>query len=227
MLGFVDSLKHSLVPIHKEGFPIIGVALVIELIFYLLSGTLARIGLVLICFIIYFFRNPKRFPTPIKEAIVSAADGTVDSVSDSKPPEELGLDESKKWIRISTFLDVFNVHSQRIPFDGVIKKVVYHHGKFVNVTLDKNSKDNERNSIVLETEDGDQIIFVQIAGLIARRIICNVKEGERVKKGDLYGLIRFGSRVDVYVPSETKILVQPGQTMVGGETILGFINKSK
>ncbi len=174
-------------------------------------------------FVTYFFRNPPRFTTEDERAVVSAADGTIDNISECDPPEELGV-FGQKFIRISTFLNVFNVHSQRVPVSGTVEKVLYHKGKFVNVTSDKESKDNERNSIVLENSRGEKIVFVQIAGMIARRIVNHIKQGDRVIKGDIYGLIRFGSRVDVYIPNYYKIVVKTGQTMIGGETILAYSN---
>ena len=151
------------------------------------------------------------------------ADGVVDAIEEVVPPEELEMDENKKWTRVSIFLSVFNVHLQRIPVAGKITKLHYREGKFLNVSVDKYSKDNERQSCVIETENGLQFPVVQIAGLVARRIVCNLALNQEVKKGDKYGIIKFGSRVDIYLPEGVVPTVQIGQTMIAGESILARI----
>lgn len=223
----LDAIKRVFVPIHKEGIIFILPALVITIIFYYISSLLFNICLIVLAIIIYFFRNPPRTTTDIPEAIVSPADGLVDSITELPPPDELNLDSFQTWVRISTFLSLFDVHSQRVPFDGVVTNTVYKPGLKLNVSLDKNSKDNERHSVVLKCADNnEEIAFVQIAGLVARRIVCNLKQGDKVKKGNLYGLIKFGSRVDLYLPKDkVNIVVKEGQSMIGGETIMAYFKK--
>jgi phosphatidylserine decarboxylase len=188
------------------------------------SPCLGFIGFIFLLFSVYFFRNPKRILPDGDNAIISPADGIVDAIQEELPPEELELDEERKWTRVSIFLSVFNVHVQRVPFSGKILKSQYRPGKFLNISTDKYSRDNERQSCLLETDGGLQIPFTQIAGLIARRIVCNLIVGQEVKTGDVYGIIKFGSRVDIYLPEGLKPLVKVGQTMVGGETVLAYIN---
>lgn len=226
MLNQYSSITRVFVPVHKEGYLIIAIAALCVFLFSFISTFLRNLGFIALGFIIYFFRNPPRTITDIEEAIVSPADGLVDQIIDCDVPEELGMDQSKSWVRISIFLNIFNVHSQRVPFGGKVTKVVYKPGKKLNVSLDKNSKLNERNSCVIKADNGEEIIFVQIAGLIARRIVCHLKEGDKVNKGDLYGIIKFGSRVDLYLPKDkVRITVKQGQTMIGGETIMAYFNK--
>ena len=223
----IDTLKRVIVPVNKDGYNIIIITAIIVALLSMLSNFLGFLGFIVLCFFIYFFRNPKRFTTDIESIIVAPADGVVDAIEENTtPPEELEAGDEGNWTRISTFLSVFNVHSQRIPFSGTVIKSHYREGKFVNVSLDKYSKDNERQSCLLETENGSKIAFVQIAGLIARRIVCNLSVGDKVKKGDIYGLIKFGSRVDLYIPSSIKPIVKLGQTMIGGETIIADFNNS-
>jgi phosphatidylserine decarboxylase len=167
----------------------------------------------------WFFREPIRV-TPRRSGIaVAPADGTVSHVAEAAPPTELGMGD-EPMLRISVFLSVFDVHVQRAPAAGDIVTVAYRPGKFLSADLDKASDDNERNSLRLRTTAGPELAVVQIAGLVARRIVCSVREGEKVKAGQTYGLIRFGSRVDLYVPLGSKVLVEPGQRTIGGETVL-------
>lgn len=158
---------------------------------------------------------------------MAPADGVVDAIEHTTPPAELEMNENEDWTRVSIFLSVFNVHIQRIPTDGRIVKLHYREGAFLNVSIDKYSKDNERQSCVLETKNGLLIPFVQIAGLVARRIVCNLILNQEVKKGDKYGIIKFGSRVDIYLPSNIKPLVRVGQTMVGGESVIARLENGK
>src|SRR5690606_11725146 len=173
----------------------------------------------------YFFRDPARV-TPDREGlVVSPADGRVSLIQEVKLPSELnGDDDDADYTRVSVFLNVFDVHVQRVPIDGEVDEVVYRPGKFLNACLDKASEDNERSSVLMKTKDGKKIAFVQIAGLIARRIINNLKEEQTVKAGERYGLIRFGSRVDIYLPKGVAPQVCVGQRVVGGETILADLN---
>ncbi len=227
MLNQYSSITRVFVPIHKEGYLIIGITAGIVFLLSYMSTFLRNLGCIILAFVVYFFRNPPRTVTDIEEAIVSPADGLVDQIIDCPPPEELGCDQNKNWVRISIFLNVFNVHSQRVPFGGEVTKIVYHPGKKLNVSLDKNSKDNERNSCVVKTSNNEEIVFVQIAGLIARRIVCNIKQGDKVNKGDLYGIIKFGSRVDLYLPKDkVRVVVSKGQTMIGAETIMAYFKEN-
>ena len=225
--GIGKFLKEIAQNTHKEGYKQIAIFLIVTTVLGIYSKYFLFIGLIISGWCIYFFRNPKRFqPTP--NAIVSCADGIVTDVSTQKPPKELGFDANIEMIRVSTFLSVFDVHVNRVPFKCIVDKIVYHKGKFLNASLDKSSVDNERNSLKLSiiSEDGTKLFdaaVVQIAGLIARRIVCSVKESQKLESGEEFGLIKFGSRVDVYLPLETKILVTKGQRMVGGETIISLL----
>jgi len=190
------------------------------------SSFLGVVGFILTGWCLYFFRDPQRV-TPTREGlVVSPADGLIVAIAKVNPPSELGLKDGK-WQRISIFLNVFDVHINRIPMDGRIKKSVYYPGKFFNASLDKASEFNERQSLVLEVKKGQEIAFVQIAGLIARRIRCDVQENQQVQAGERYGLIRFGSRVDLYLPEETPVHVVEGQRVIGGESILADFNSEE
>ena len=177
------------------------------------------IGLVLTVWCYYFFRDPDRITPQIKNVVVAPADGIVQMITRVAGPEELGLN-NKTFNRISIFMSVFNVHVNRAPASGKIIRKAYIKGKFFNATLDKASKDNERQLLAMRTECGKEIAFVQIAGLIARRIICYAKDGQQYQAGERFGHIRFGSRLDVYLPTDIEPQVCVGQTMVAGETIL-------
>lgn len=216
-------MTHDFLPsIHREGWKFIGIFAVVTLLFFSIGYTLGLIGLVLTVWCAYFFRDPERV-TPNREGlIISPADGVISAIVPADPPQELGL-EGEGWTRVSVFLNVFNVHVNRVPIGGKITKNIYHPGKFINASLDKASEHNERQSLVVETEKGLKIAFVQIAGLIARRIVCDVRVDEEVSSGQRYGIIRFGSRADVYLPKGVAPLVVEGQTMVGGETVLADI----
>ncbi|NCP62418.1 MAG: phosphatidylserine decarboxylase [Alphaproteobacteria bacterium] len=210
----------SLPKIHKEGFLFIGIFLGITLILSLLSSVLGYIGLIFTGWCAYFFRDPDRVVPTREGLIVSPADGVVHAVvEDAETPEEMDLPKGK-WTRISIFLNVFNVHVNRVPVGGKIIKSVYHPGKFLNASLDKASKENERQALVVETKTKDIIGFTQIAGLIARRIRCDIREQDEVKTGQRFGLIRFGSRCDVYLPASLAPQVIVGQKTIAGETVL-------
>ena len=205
--------------IHKEGYIFIVVFAAVSFLFSSFSSTLGTIGFILTAWCMYFFRNPERHTPIIEDMIIAPADGIVQSVIEASPPAELGLGD-KEMLRISIFLSVFNVHVNRIPIDGKVVTMHYNPGKFFNASMDKASIHNERQSILIETADKVQIACVQIAGLIARRIVCDLEEGDTVKAGARFGIIRFGSRVDVYLPRKSIALVCAGQTCVGGETVL-------
>lgn len=212
-----------LAPVHREGWIFVGLFFICALLLNQLSNFLGVIGFILTGWCLYFFRDPQRVTPTHEGLVVSPADGLIVGINEVTPPSELGLKEGK-WQRISIFLNVFDVHINRIPMDGRIKKSIYYAGKFFNASLDKASEFNERQSLVLEVSKGREIAFVQIAGLIARRIRCDVQENQQVQAGERYGLIRFGSRVDVYLPAETPILVIEGQRVIGGESILADFN---
>ena len=219
-LAHIMALTRSVVPpMHPAGRPFALGAAGVALLLRRVSRRLGVVGFVLAGAVAWFFREPKRVAPTRSGLVVSAADGAVSHVVLAEPPAELGLPAGER-LRISVFLSVFDVHVQRAPVSGVVSRAVYKPGKFLSADLDKASEDNERNSLLLTTENGTDIVVVQIAGLIARRIVCQVAEGEKVGAGDTYGLIRFGSRVDVYVPAGSKVLVEPGQRTIGGETVL-------
>ena len=225
MANFKETFKRIIVPINQEGYNVIIVTAIVTALLAIVSHILGFLAFIFLLMSLYFFRDPKRFTPDEEDVFVAPADGVVDAIENVAPPAELEMDENIKWTRISTFLSVFNVHVQRIPFYGKIVKLHYREGSFLNISVDKYSKDNERQSCVLETKDGIQIPFVQIAGLIARRIVCNLNVGQEVKKGDKYGIIKFGSRVDIYLPEEVVPCVKIGQTMIGGETVIARIKK--
>jgi len=177
----------------------------------------AALGLLGFC--LYFFRDPERVRPTRPGALVAPADGRVVSVEQVAPPAELGLGAAPRW-RVATFLSVLNVHVNRVPGDGTVTAVAYHAGQFLNASVDKASELNERNALAIRLADGRSIAVVQIAGLIARRIICQVKTGDTVQGGARFGIIRFGSRTDLYLPEGVAPLVCVGQTMVGGETVM-------
>ncbi|QDH13094.1 phosphatidylserine decarboxylase [Formicincola oecophyllae] len=184
------------------------------------DGALAFAG-----FAAYFFRNPERVTPDVAltdKAVVSAADGHVTSVEEVVPPPELNLGQAPRW-RVATFLSVMDVHINRAPVSGEVVTVAYTKGKFLNASLDKASEHNERNGITLRMEDGREVGVVQIAGLVARRIVCEVQPGQWLRAGQIFGLIRFGSRTDVYLPLGVKPIVEVGQTMIGGETIIATL----
>jgi phosphatidylserine decarboxylase len=212
--------------IHREGYIFIGIFAVITFVLGSFSTTLGWIGGICTVWCAYFFRNPERV-TPINDSfIISPADGIVQAIKEVTPPSELGLGD-EEMIRVSVFLNIFNVHINRIPASGKVLSLNYHPGKFFNASLDKASIHNERQSVLMETVEGVKIAFVQIAGLIARRIVCDLEESQVVKAGQRYGLIRFGSRADIYLPLKTNILVSVGQTCVGGETVIADTSVSK
>ena len=212
------AIRPLMTPIRHEGYPFIGAFLAVSLLLLWLSAPLGWLGLALTGWCVYFFRDPKRI-TPVDQAlVVSPADGKVASVALILPPGELGLG-SDPCRRVSVFMNVFNCHVNRAPVAGRISRIVYRPGKFLNAELDKASADNERNGMVIASANGP-IGVVQIAGLVARRIACFVAEGTELSAGERIGLIRFGSRLDVYLPATATILVAEGQTAIAGETVI-------
>ena len=208
--------------IHKEGWKFASISLIISLVLLFISPPLATIGFLLTFFIIWFFRDPDRITPNIKNKIISPADGKICLIDKAKPPKEL-LMNSGEMFRICVFMNVFNVHINRSPVKGTIKKIVYKEGQFLNASLDKASEKNERNSLVIETEDNKKIIVTQIAGLIARRILSFVNDKDKIDAGERFDLIRFGSRVDIYLPEGSKAAVKIGDTVKAGETIIGSL----
>jgi phosphatidylserine decarboxylase len=208
-----------LAPIHPDGWKFVAASLVLMVVLFFVWAPLGWIAALGACWCVYFFRDPWRV-TPVRSGLVIApADGLVTQVGPAVPPPELELGP-EPMTRISIFLNVLDVHVNRVPAAGRITHVRYRKGKFVNAALDKASEDNERMAVRMSTDQGRDVAFVQIAGLIARRILCTLKEGDVVAAGQRYGLIRFGSRTDVYVPVEWPPLVMVGQRMVGGETVI-------
>jgi len=206
-------------PMHREGIKFVAIFAAVSLGLFFLSTFLGWIGVGLTVWCYYFFRDPERV-TPARDGvIVSPADGVVSLIEPAIPPAELGL-PGDPLTRISVFMSVFNCHVNRTPIAGEITALAYRPGKFFNASLDKASADNERNSLCLRMQDGRSLVVVQIAGLVARRIVCFVKTGARMQTGERFGLIRFGSRLDVYLPNGVEPLVLVGQTMVAGETVL-------
>lgn len=219
-------LKDVLIPIHRAGWPFIGAALVAAVVLSLFWEPLFWIGLLAAAFCTYFFRDPERITPARAGLVVSPADGLVSAVESVVPPPELNMGDAPRT-RVSIFLNVFDVHINRVPADGVISGLAYHKGTFVNAALDKASDQNERQSVRMTTADGRDIAFVQIAGLIARRIVCDLVQGQAVRAGERFGLIRFGSRTDVYLPDGVAPLVAPGQRMIGGETVVADLESSE
>jgi phosphatidylserine decarboxylase len=217
-----DIQKVLYVPIHKEGWKFIGIFTAVTFIMAMVSSPLGMVGLILTTWCVFFFRNPKRVIPEGENIMVSPADGRINSIEkNAKIPEEFNFDQPSGWIKISVFLNVFNVHVNRVPISGKIERLFYKSGEFLSANADEASELNERQSVLLKTKSGEEIIFAQVAGLIARRIICDLKEGQEVKTGDLYGIIRFGSRADIYIKeTEFKLKVKAGQTMIGGETVI-------
>ncbi|MHA7773289.1 phosphatidylserine decarboxylase [Roseibium sp. M-1] len=221
-MSIVDSVTKAMVPIHREGWPFIAIALVVTLVVGYFVSPLFWIGLIFTGWVCYFFRDPPRV-TPVGDGLViSPADGVVSHVGLVRPPVELELG-GEPLMRVSIFMNVFNCHVNRAPLGGRVTRVAYHAGKFLNAELDKASEQNERNGLVIENGDL-KIGVVQIAGLVARRIVCFVREGETLNAGERFGLIRFGSRLDVYFPAGTQPKVALGQIMIAGETVLADLS---
>lgn len=206
-------------PMHPEGRKFVAIFGAIALALFIVWEPLGWIGVGATVWCYYFFRDPERVTPQRDGLVISPADGVVSLIEQAVPPAELGMADTP-LTRVSVFMNVFNCHVNRTPVPGTVKAVAYRPGKFLNASLDKASEDNERNSVCVEMADGRQIAMVQIAGLVARRIVSFVKGGETLAAGERFGLIRFGSRVDVYLPQGVQPLVSVGQTMVAGETVL-------
>jgi phosphatidylserine decarboxylase len=217
-MSVINSIRAQLVPIHREGYPFVGGFALVSLVLFWLWPPLGWLGTLATAWCAYFFRDPPRV-TPLGEGlVVSPADGRISLVASAVPPADLGLG-AQPLPRVSIFMSVFDCHVNRSPTSGRIGRVVYRAGKFLNADLDKASEDNERNALVIAAPAG-QVGVVQIAGLIARRIVCTVREGETMVAGQRFGMIRFGSRLDVYLPVGGRALVSEGQIAIAGETVL-------
>ena len=215
----VSMLSTFVKPMHPEGRKFVAIFAAVTVVLFLICAWLGWIGVGLTVWCYYFFRDPPRV-TPVREGLmVSPADGIVSLLEPAVPPAELGLGD-RPMVRVSVFMSVFNCHVNRLPLAGRILSVAYRPGKFFNASLDKASSDNERNGLAVETADGQRYAVVQIAGLVARRILCFVKPGQEMMSGERFGLIRFGSRLDIYLPDGVSPLVTIGQTMVAGETVI-------
>jgi phosphatidylserine decarboxylase len=225
-MSVIDSIRKQLTPIHPQGYPFIGGFALASLILFWLWTPLGWLATLATAWCAYFFRDPPRV-TPVRDGIVVApADGRVSQVANAVPPKELGLGAAP-LPRISIFMSVFDCHINRSPVAGRIERVVYRPGKFLSADLDKASEDNERNALVIATGAGARIVVVQIAGLVARRIVPFTREGEMIGAGQRIGMIRFGSRVDVYLPAGTRAQVAEGQTAIAGETVLADLKTAE
>ena len=220
-MSIVNSIRSQFVPVHPEGYPFIGGFALASLVLFLVFPPLGWLGTVLTLWCAYFFRDPPRV-TPIgDDLVISPADGRISLVVNAVPPPELALGTTP-LPRVSVFMSVFDCHVNRTPVSGRVERIVYTPGKFLNADLDKASEDNERNALVVAADAG-RVGVVQIAGLIARRIKCWTREGQAMIAGQRIGMIRFGSRVDVYLPAGTVPLVSEGQTSLAGETVIAEI----
>jgi len=204
--------------LHKEGYRFLAIAAVITFILLLISNFFGIISFILTIWIYYFFRDPERFPINDENYLVSPADGVVSQITEVNGPKEMGL-ENKKYTRVSIFMNVFDCHVNRVPSSGKITQILYKPGTYINASLDKASEDNERNYVKMISINGDEIILTQIAGLIARRIVCEIKENDEIKQGNKFGMIRFGSRVDLYFHNH-QLMVNINQKTIAGETII-------
>ncbi|KQY19364.1 MULTISPECIES: phosphatidylserine decarboxylase [Rhizobium/Agrobacterium group] len=224
-MSLINTVRNTLVPVHKEGYPFIAGFFVVSLVLGFLWEPLMWIGFILTAWCAYFFRDPERMTPLDDDLVISPADGRVSSIAMMTPPEELGLG-TVPMLRITVFMNVFNCHVNRAPVRGTIRRIAYRAGKFVNAELDKASHENERNGLVIETGHGE-IGVVQIAGLVARRIICWSVPNDTLQAGERFGLIRFGSRLDVFLPEGAEPRVSLGQTAIAGETVLAEFGSAK
>jgi phosphatidylserine decarboxylase len=224
--GILDTIFESFSPVHPDGHKFIAIGAIVTLVFFLIYPPLGWIAALVTAWVVYFFRDPQRV-TPLRPGlVVSAADGKVSSVEKVIPPAELGMGSDER-VRISTFLSIFDVHINRAPIAGRIVRSLYIPGAFVNAALDKASEDNERRILVIDTGSDGEVGVVQIAGLVARRIVTFSQMGDMVGAGQRFGLIRFGSRVDVYLPPGKVALVNVGQRAVAGETVLADLHSAE
>ena len=204
--------------LHKEGYRFLAIAAIVTFILLLISKFFGIISLIITIWVYYFFRDPERFPINDENYLLSPADGVISQITELNGPQELGLD-NKKYTRVSIFMNVFDCHVNRVPSSGKITKIFYKPGEYLNASLDKASEKNERNYVKMSNKNGDELILVQIAGLIARRIVCEKNENDEIKQGDRFGMIRFGSRVDLYFENY-QLMVNTNQKTIAGETIL-------
>ena len=204
--------------LHKEGYRFLAIGAVITFILLLISNFLGFVSFILTVWVYYFFRDPERFPINDENYLLSPADGIISQIIETNGPSEIGL-ENKKYTRVSIFMNAFNCHVNRIPSSGKITQIFYKSGKYINASLDKASEENERNFVKIINSQGDELVLVQIAGLIARRIVCEVNENDNISQGDRFGIIRFGSRVDLYFEN-FQLIVKQNQNTIAGETIL-------
>jgi phosphatidylserine decarboxylase len=224
--GILDTIFESFSPVHPDGHKFIAIGAIVTLVFFLIYPPLGWIAALVTAWVVYFFRDPQRV-TPLRPGlVVSAADGKVSAVEKVIPPAELGMGSDER-VRISTFLSIFDVHINRAPIAGRIVRSLYIPGAFVNAALDKASEDNERRILVIDTGSDGEVGVVQIAGLVARRIVTFSQMGDMVGAGQRFGLIRFGSRVDVYLPPGKVALVNVGQRAVAGETVLADLHSAE
>jgi phosphatidylserine decarboxylase len=222
----LDMLSTVVKPLHPEGYRFLAVFGAVTLVLFLIWPPLGWIGVALTVWCYYFFRDPARV-TPTREGLlVSPADGVISLIEPAVPPAELGMGPAS-MTRVSVFMNVFDCHVNRLPIGGNIAAVAYRAGKFLNASLDKASVDNERNALAITLADGRQVAVVQIAGLVARRILCDVKPGDVLETGARFGMIRFGSRVDVYLPEGVQPLVALGQVMTSGETVIADLHATE
>ena len=204
--------------IHKEGYKFLAISIIATFLILLISKFLGVIFILISIWVYYFFRDPERYSINNDKYLVSPADGLVSNIAEVSGPIELGL-ENKSYTKVSIFMNVFNCHVNRVPTSATVEEIFYKPGKFLNASLDKASEENERNYYKIKTVDGNEIIIVQIAGLIARRIVCEVKKDQNLKQGERIGMIRFGSRVDIYFNNK-KLLAKVGQNVVAGESLI-------
>lgn len=225
LMDLLQTVTSVLYPPHRGGRPFLAGAAGIAVAGALLSAWLAAFGVLLGLFFWFFFRDPDRVAPPVAGALLAPADGRITAIELVPPPAELDMGAEPRW-RIATFLSVLNVHVNRMPAAGTVTRVAYHAGRFLNAAADKAADENERNALALRLASGAEIAVVQIAGLIARRILCEVRPGDPVGPGQRFGIIRFGSRTDLYLPPGVQPLVNVGQTAVGGETVMAILAKA-
>jgi phosphatidylserine decarboxylase len=216
------SIREAMPDVHREGWPFIAVTVALALVFAFVFQPLAWLLLIIAGWMTIFFRNPVRVVPVAAGLVVSPADGRVDPIVSAVPPAELQLGD-RPLTRVSVFMNVFDCHINRAPVGGNVTRIAYRAGKFLSADLDKASEDNERNALLIETEGGHRVGVVQIAGLVARRIVCWSREGDKVAAGQRIGMIRFGSRLDVYLPEGSTVAVNARQRAVSGETILALL----
>jgi phosphatidylserine decarboxylase len=222
----VDPLKQIIPPVHREGWRFVAIFAVITVLLFFVWDVLGWLGVLATLWCAWFFRDPARVTPERAGLIVSPADGIVQAIGPAVPPPELELGETPRT-RISIFLNLLDVHINRVPADGLVIRRIYRPGAFFNAALDKASEANERSAVLMKMTGGQELVFVQIAGLVARRILCELSAGDAVKAGERFGLIRFGSRADIYLPEGVAPLVVEGQRMIGGETVLADVEASE